>query len=62
MKAEEVEPERGKAVLSCRRDGSSVTVIVMCAWLAVADVPPAVHCRNTGFQTLPCVEMAGKPV
>ena len=39
-------------MLSCRRDGSSVTVIVMRAWLAVADIPPAVHCRNTGLSDI----------
>ena len=32
---------KGEALLSCRRDGSPVTVIVMRAWLAVAGVPPA---------------------
>ena len=37
----------GKAPLSCHRDGSPVTVIVMCAWLAVTGVPPAAHCRKT---------------
>ena len=33
--------DKGKASLSCRRDGSPATVIVMRAWLAVAGVPPA---------------------
>ena len=33
--------DKGEAVLSCRRDGSPATVIVMRAWLAVAGVPPA---------------------
>ena len=32
---------QGEALLSCRRDGSPVAVIVMRAWLAVAGVPPA---------------------
>lgn len=53
----------GKAVLSCRCDGNPVTAIVMRAWLAVAGVPPAVHCRNTGLSAIvPGVEMASKPV
>jgi len=51
-----------KAVLSCRRDGSSVTVIVMRAWLAVADVPPVVHCRKTGLSAVALSAMEGKLV
>ena len=49
-------------MLSCRCDGNPVTAIVMRTWLAVAGVPPAVHCRKTGFQPLPSVEMADKSV
>ena len=33
--------EKGEAMLSCRREGSSLAVIVMRAWLAVKGVPPA---------------------
>ena len=33
--------DKGKATLSCRRDRSPATVIVMRAWLALADVLPA---------------------
>ena len=39
-------------MLSCRCDGNPVTAIVMRAWLAVAGVPPAVHCRNTGLSDI----------
>ncbi len=49
-------------MLSCRRDGSSVTVIVMRAWLAVADVPPVVHCRKTGLSAVALSAMEGKLV
>ena len=33
--------DKGKVPLSCRRDGSPATVIVMRAWLAVVGVSPA---------------------
>lgn len=38
----------GEALLSFRRDGSPVTVIVMLAWLAVAGVPPAAFPADNG--------------
>ena len=43
-------------MLSCRRDGSPATVIVMRAWLAVAGVPPTAYWRKTG---LPAIARCG---
>ena len=50
----------GEALLSCRRDGSPVTVIVMRAWLAVAGVPPAAFAPKRSCLPLPRLAKAGQ--
>ncbi|HAC41593.1 MAG TPA: hypothetical protein DCE73_00030 [Paraprevotella xylaniphila] len=50
--------DKGKALLSCRRDGSPVTVIVMQAWLAVAGVPPVAFAFKGSCLPLPCLAKA----
>ena len=52
--------DKGKATLSCRRDGSPVAVIVMRAWLAVAGVPPAAFVIKRSCPPLPCPAKAGQ--
>lgn len=54
--------DKGKAPLSCRRDRSPATVIVMRAWLAVTGVPPVVHCSKTGLSAVALSAMEGKLV
>lgn len=49
----------GKALLSCRRDGSPTTVIVMLAWLVVAGVPPATFVFKWSCLSLPCLAKTG---
>ena len=50
--------EKGEALLSCRRDGSPVTVIVMRAWLAVAGVPPAAFTSKRSCLPLSCLPLS----
>ena len=45
--------DKGETPLSCRRDGSPATVIVMRAWLAVAGVPPAAFVRKRSCPLCP---------
>ena len=52
--------DKGKAPLSCRRDGSPVTVIVMRAWLAGAGVPPAAFASKRSCLPLPRLAKAGQ--
>ena len=51
---------RGETLLSCRRDGSPVAVIVMRAWLAVAGVPPAAFAFKRSCLPLPRLAKAGQ--
>ena len=51
---------KGKASLSCRRDGSPATVIVMQAWLAVAGVLPAALVSKWSCLPLPRLAKAGQ--
>ena len=57
---------QGEALLSCRRDGSPVAVIVMRAWLAVgawlavAGVPPAAFASKRPCLPLPRLAKAGQ--
>ena len=51
---------QGETLLSCRRDGSPVAVIVMRAWLAVAGVPPAAFAFKRSCLPLPRLAKAGQ--
>ena len=50
----------GEAPLSCHRDGTPATVIVMRAWLAVAGVPPAAFASKRSCLPLPRLAKAGQ--
>lgn len=52
--------EKGKATLSCRREGSPLAVIVMRAWLAVKDVPPEAFASKRSCLSLPRLARAGQ--
>ena len=54
--------DKGKALLSCRRDRSPATVIVMRAWLAVASFPPAAHVFKRSCLPCPVWQKHGKTV
>ncbi|MGH6553268.1 hypothetical protein ACRFA2_22495 [Bacteroides hominis] len=54
--------DKGKAPLSCRRDRSPATVIVMRAWLAVASFLPTAHVFKRSCLPCPVWQKHGKTV
>ena len=54
--------DKGETPLSCRRDRSPATVIVMRAWLAVASFLPTAHVFKRSCLPCPVWQKHGKTV